>query len=185
MPHIWRELTMSNNNTNSSPLDKTFEYNKRKLKPTDYVRSWIEEKVSEYVHQIGIMPQEIPKVVFSRKEVLAMPKELTAGRRSVTHKYLGVCFRKARTILINVKKHASYAALKHTIIHELVHYRFRYLKHGKGFEDRISQVLRGKRYKLKVLYPEILHYLPLIIKITKTRYNIFFIIVNDLIAGIC
>ena len=176
---------MSNNNTNSSPLDKTFEYNKRKLKPTDYVRSWIEEKVSEYVHQIGIMPQEIPKVVFSRKEVLAMPKELTAGRRSVTHKYLGVCFRKARTILINVKKHASYAALKHTIIHELVHYRFRYLKHGKGFEDRISQVLRGKRYKLKVLYPEILHYLPLIIKITKTRYNIFFIIVNDLIAGIC
>ncbi|HJT49027.1 MAG TPA: hypothetical protein VJ729_12670 [Nitrososphaeraceae archaeon] len=144
---------MSNNNTNSPPLDKTFEYNKCRLKPTDYVRSWVENKVREYGQQIGIAPQEIPLVVFSRKEVLAMPKELTAGRRTVTHKCLGICFRKARTILINVKKHTTYPDLRHTIVHELVHYRFRYLKHGIRFENRISLILRGKRYGVKALYP--------------------------------
>jgi hypothetical protein len=57
-------------------------------------------------------------------------------------------------ILINVKKHSSYEDLKHTIIHELVHYRFRYLKHGIRFENRLSLIQKGKRYKAKVLYPE-------------------------------
>jgi hypothetical protein len=144
---------MSNNNK-SSPSDKTFGHNKRRLKPTDYVKSWIEKKVREYGQQIGIAAQEIPNIVFTRREVLTMPKELTAGRRTVTHKCLGICFCRAKTILINVKKHTSYEDLKHTIVHELVHYRFRYLKHGMRFEKRISLIQRGKRYKVKALFPE-------------------------------
>jgi hypothetical protein len=145
---------MPNNNITPSPLDKTFEPNRWRLRPTDYVKSWIEKKVREYGQQIGITAQEMPDIVFTRREVLAMPKELTAGRRTVTHKCLGICFCRARTILINVKKHTSYDDLKHTIVHELVHYRFRYLKHGMRFEKRISLIQRGKRYNVKVLYPE-------------------------------
>ena len=145
---------MPDNNTESSPIDKTFEHNRRRLKPTDYVKSWIEKKVVEYGEQIGITVQEIPRVVFTRREVLSMSKELTAGRRTVTHKCLGICFCRAKTILINVKKHTSYEDLKHTIIHELVHYRFRYLKHGTRFKKRISLIQIGKRYKVKILYPE-------------------------------
>jgi hypothetical protein len=144
---------MSNNNK-SSLSHKTFGSNKHTLRPTNYVKSWIEKQVRQYGQQIGITAQEIPNMVFTRREVLAMPKELTAGRRTVTHKCLGICFRRAKTILINVKKHTSYEDLKHTIVHELVHYRFRYLKHSNRFEKRISLVLRGKRYKVKVLYIE-------------------------------
>ena len=144
---------MSDSNR-SSLAHKTFADNKRQLKPTDYLRSWIEKTVTEYGQQIGITAHEMPNIVFTRRELLAMPKELTAGRRTVSHKYLGICFRSARTILINVKKHTSYEDLKHTVVHELVHYRFRYLRHGMRFKNRISLIQRGKRYKVKVLYPE-------------------------------
>src|SRR5918911_4319511 len=142
---------MSNSNR-SSLAHKTFADNKRQLKPTDYLRSWIEKTVTEYGQQIGITAHEMPNIVFTRRELLAMPKELTAGRRTVSHKYLGICFRSARTILINVKKHTSYEDLKHTVVHELVHYRFRYLKHGMRFENRISLIQRGKGYEVKALY---------------------------------
>ena len=142
------------NDNKPSPSDKTFGCKKYRLKPTSYIKSWIEEKVREYGQQIGVRSPDMPKVVFSRKEVLSIPKELTSGRRTVTHKYLGICFRRAKTILINVKKHTSHEDLKHTIVHELVHYRFRYLKHGMRFENRISLIQRGKRYKVKALYPE-------------------------------
>jgi hypothetical protein len=144
---------MSNSNR-SSLAHKTFADNKRQLKPTDYLRSWIEKTVRKYGQQIGITANAMPNIVFTRRELLAMSKELTAGRRTVTHKYLGICFRRARTILINVKKHTSHEDLKHTIVHELVHYRFRYLRHGMRFKNRISLIQRGKRYKVKVLYPE-------------------------------
>jgi hypothetical protein len=146
---------MSHSNI-SYPFDKTFDFKNRKrtLKPSSHVRFWIEKTITEYGQQIGITPHEMPNIVFTRRELLAMPKELTAGRRTVSHKYLGICFRSARTILINVKKHTSYEDLKHTIVHELVHYRFRYLKHGMRFENRISLIQRGKRYKVKILYPE-------------------------------
>lgn len=128
--------------------------NKRTLKLTEYRKRWVHNQLRKYAEQIGIIEQEIPNLVFSRKEVLAMPIELTAGRRTVTHKCFGICFRRARTVLINVKKHTSYADLKHTIVHELVHYRFRYLKHGTRFENRISLILKGKRYGSKLLYSE-------------------------------
>jgi hypothetical protein len=134
--------------------DKTFAFvsSKHTLKPTGYLQYWVKKKVREYGQQIGIT--ETPNTVFTRKEVLGMPKEFTAGRRTVTHKYFGICFCRAKTILINVKKYTSYEDLKHTIVHELVHYRFRYLKHGTTFESRISAIQRGKRYKVKLLYPE-------------------------------
>ena len=140
---------MSNNNR-PSLSGKSSVVNEHQLKPTDYVKSWIEYKAREDRYQTGITPQEMPNIVFTRKEVLAMPEELTAGRRTVTYKYLGICFCRARTILINVKKHTSYADSKHTIVHELVHYRFRYLKHGKEFEKRIFMILGGKSIKLKI-----------------------------------
>ncbi|HZD33575.1 MAG TPA: hypothetical protein VE130_00075 [Nitrososphaeraceae archaeon] len=147
---------MTNNSlTFIAPNDKLrAANNKRKLRPTEYLRSWIAQKVRKYAEQIGITAQETPNIVFTRREVFTMPKELTAGRRTVTHKCLGICFPRAKTILINVKKHTSYEDLKRTIVYELVHYRFRYLKHGVEFEKRISLIQRGKRYKVKVLYPE-------------------------------
>jgi hypothetical protein len=132
--------------------DKTFVGNiKPTLKLTEYRKALVLNQFRKYAEQIGITERDIPSIVFTRKEVLEMPKELTAGRRTVTHKCLGICFRRARTILIHVKKHRSLQELRHTIVHELVHYRFSYLKHGKKFEHRIDHILRGKRYPVKDL----------------------------------
>jgi hypothetical protein len=178
-----RQRVMSYSNR-SSLSDKTFDDDKRSLKPTDYVTSWIQKKTIEYGQQIGITAQDMPKVVFTRKEVLAMPKDLTVGRRTVTHKCLGICFRRAKTILINVKKHTSYEDLKHTIVHELVHYRFGYLKHGMRFEKRISLIQRGKRYKVKFLYGE---NPPLSSSYKQDHENTLqhILTVNSLVASIC
>jgi hypothetical protein len=35
------------------------------------------------------------------------------------------------------------------MVHELVHYRFRYMSHGRKFGDRIMDILRGKEYARK------------------------------------
>jgi hypothetical protein len=123
-----------------------------RLSPTDDIKSWIEKELRKYAKQIGITDYDISDVFFSEEEVNAMPLELTAGIRNVTFKCYGACLIEAKTIFINVKKHTSFERLKHTIVHELVHYRFRYLKHGRKFEKRISLILGGKRYRTKSLY---------------------------------
>lgn len=135
------------------------------MKLTEYKKTWIRKQVAKYAQQIGVSEKDMPAIIFTRKEVLALPKELTAGRRTVTHKCLGICFRHAKTILIHVKKHRSAQDLKHTIVHELVHYRFRYLKHGRKFEDRINLIMnKGKRYPLKKLYLQTAPISPLLLE---------------------
>jgi hypothetical protein len=126
--------------------------NKRTLKLTEYRKTWIHNQVRKYAAQIGIIANDMPHVFYTRKEVLAIPKDLTAGGRTVTHKCYGICFYRAKTILINVKKHRSFKDLRDTIVHELVHYRFSYLKHGAKFESRIALIKAGKKYKVKLLY---------------------------------
>jgi hypothetical protein len=133
--------------------DKSYvTHNKRILRLTEIRKSRIREEVRKRAEQVGIKKQDTPALVFTRKEVLALPTDLTAGRRTVTGKYLGICFNEAKTILINVKKHTSFQEIRHTAVHELVHYRFRYLNHGKDFEHRIELILQGKKYPVKDLY---------------------------------
>ncbi len=35
------------------------------------------------------------------------------------------------------------------LVHELVHYRFDYMSHGKDFEKRINEVLSGREFPRK------------------------------------
>lgn len=128
--------------------------NKGTLRLTEYRKTWVLSQVRKYAEQIGITEEDMPNSVFSRIEVLAMPKELTAGTRTVTHTSLGIYFHNAKTIFINVKYHTSFEHLRDTIVHELVHYRFRYLRHGRRFEYRISLIVEGKRYKIKSFHAE-------------------------------
>jgi hypothetical protein len=39
------------------------------------------------------------------------------------------------------------------LVHELVHYRFPYMKHGVKFGERIEQILEGKRFESKHITP--------------------------------
>jgi hypothetical protein len=50
------------------------------------------------------------------------------------------------------KHKATYRDYQHTLVHELVHYRFEYLQHGAKFEQRIREILRGKVFPQKLLF---------------------------------
>ena len=48
-----------------------------------------------------------------------------------------------------VKYKRTYRSYLEVLVHELVHYRFAYLGHGKKFHQRIKEVLRGRTFEPK------------------------------------
>ncbi|MEM3143403.1 MAG: hypothetical protein QXW91_02100 [Candidatus Nitrosotenuis sp.] len=107
------------------------------------LRLAILEKVGIFSSHLSISE---PQVLLTTKEVLEMPKELTAGRRTTAYKYYGVSYMLHNLVFINVKKIPDEKALDNTIAHELVHLRFPYLAHGRRFNKYVRQVLRGKTF---------------------------------------
>lgn len=107
------------------------------------LRLSILEKAGIYSSHLSI-PE--PKLLLTTKEVLDVPKDLTAGRRTTAYKYYGVSYLLHNLVFINVKKIPDEKALDNTIAHELVHLRFPYLAHGKRFNKYVRQVLRGKTF---------------------------------------
>lgn len=101
------------------------------------------EKVGIYSNRFSI-PE--PKVLFTPKEVLEMPKEMTEGRRTSAYKYYGVSYMQENLIFINVKKISDQKSLDNTIVHELIHMRFPYLSHGRRFNKLVLKGLRGKTF---------------------------------------
>ena len=101
------------------------------------------EKVGIYSNRFSI--QE-PKILFTTKEVLDMPKEITEGRRTSAYKYYGVSYLQENLIFINVRKIPDEKSLENTIVHELIHMRFPYMSHGKRFNKLIRQGLKGKSF---------------------------------------
>jgi hypothetical protein len=112
-----------------------------KLNPD--LRLSILEKIGIYSGRLSISE---PKVLLTSKEVLEMPKEITAGRRTTAYKYYGVSYMQHNLVFINVKKIPDEKALDDTIAHELVHLRFKYLSHGRRFNKLVRQVLKGKTF---------------------------------------
>jgi Zn-dependent peptidase ImmA (M78 family) len=107
------------------------------------IKLQILEKVGIYSNRFSI--QE-PKILFTTKEVLDMPKEITEGRRTSAYKYYGVSYLQENLIFINVRKISDEKSLENTIVHELIHMRFPYLSHGRRFNKLIRQGLRGKSF---------------------------------------
>ena len=101
------------------------------------------EKVGVYSERFSITE---PKVLFTQKEVLDAPREITEGRRTTAYKYYGVAYFYQKTIFLNVKRIPDEKVLENTIVHELIHMRFPYLGHGKRFNKLVRQGLRGKRF---------------------------------------
>jgi hypothetical protein len=107
------------------------------------LRLGILEKIGIYSSRLSI-PE--PRTLLTSKEVLDMPKELTAGRRTTAYKYYGVSYMQHNLVFINVKKIPDEKTLDDTIAHELVHLRFPYLSHGRRFNKLVRQVLKGKTF---------------------------------------
>ena len=104
----------------------------------------------EILEKVGICSNRFsiqePKVLFTTKEVLDMPKEITEGRRTSAYKYYGVSYLQENLIFINVRKIPDEKSLENTIVHELIHMRFPYMSHGKRFNKLIRQGLKGKSF---------------------------------------
>lgn len=113
------------------------------MKLTPDLRLDILESVGIYATRFSIMP---PRVLMSTKEVLDMPREVTAGRRTTAYKYYGTAYLKYNTVFINVRKIPDMKSLEDTIVHELIHVRFPYLSHGKRFEELVRKGLKGARF---------------------------------------
>ena len=115
---------------------------------------WLQEQLVLRCEQMGI--QDIPRLIFTTRDVLNMPVEQTEGRRVSAYKYLGVCYRDAKTILVNIRHKAikrlnggKFGTAEETLIHELVHYRFVHLNHGKEFNKRVRDIKHGKVWPMK------------------------------------
>ena len=107
------------------------------------LRFKILEKTGIYANRFAI--QE-PRILFTTREVLEMPKEITEGRRTSAYKYYGVSYMQHNMIFLNIRKLPDEKALENTIVHELIHLRFPYLSHGKRFNRLVRQGLAGKRF---------------------------------------
>jgi len=113
------------------------------LKFNDDVRFRILENTGIYANRFGISE---PKVLFTTREVLEMPKNMTEGRRTSAYKYYGVSYMQHNMIFLNIRKLPDEKSLENTIVHELIHLRFPYLSHGKRFNKQVRKGLAGKTF---------------------------------------
>lgn len=107
----------------------------------DDLRLRILEMVGIYSARLSI-PE--PQVLMSTREVLAVPRKLTRGRRSTAYRYYGVAYTGCSMVFVNVRKIPDERALNETVAHELVHMRFPYLSHGRRFNLLVRQVRAGR-----------------------------------------
>lgn len=121
------------------------------MKLTEFRKAWIDREIERYAKQLGIPGQEIPRIVLTRKEWLALPGELTKGRRTTTHRVYGTIIPPKYTLVfLNVRKHKTLRELRKTIIHQLWLCRFRIAtKHRDIMGERIGQLLRGRHFSLR------------------------------------
>jgi hypothetical protein len=128
-------------------------------------------------NQIGILPKERPTLITDRKEMhdilLNNPHCYKSGNPRADKRTggYGQCVYSLRTVFVDaaprkyhrttyhgrkgnrykiVKKvKATYRDKLHTLVEELVHYRFAYLQEGRILEKRIQEVLRGRTFEPK------------------------------------
>lgn len=130
----------------------------------------LQQDLKKYCKQIGVSDEEIPRLIMNKNEM----KEVGANWK---YKYLrlsnnyGVCYPKYKTIFVDlnrkvyrpklyprkehkiaIRKKTTYTDFRHTLVHELVHYRWKSMPHGVKFEQRIKEILKGKTFPVKQLY---------------------------------
>jgi len=114
------------------------------MRLTEFRKAWIYKVIRYRVEQIGMPKQEIPRIILTRKDWLALPKELTHGLRTTTYKNLAIIKPRSRIMFLNVRSHSSLRQLRETIIAELVRYWFPDLRHNSQFQQLKKALLKGK-----------------------------------------
>jgi hypothetical protein len=129
------------------------------MKLTSHKKQWVLDRVDKYCQLLQIEP---PTVILTRKEYEDWKEQKREERRQRLIKlcgfayngymrvgrgsrYLGVCHRIDKMIVILIKKSPNLSRLDQTIRHELIHYaRPSYNHHSKEFRDRMERLLKGK-----------------------------------------
>ena len=134
----------------------------------------------KYCKQIGILDSDELRLITNRKEYneLAAKHNDTGAHKAIDKNCLGKCEYSIRAIFVNespylkhgvthrmihgkgrmkgyyklVPKRWNYYEQRHTLVHELVHYRFPYMNHGREFDDRIEQILKGRTFEPKHIH---------------------------------
>src|SRR5919197_6003237 len=120
--------------------------------------------LAKYARQIGIPPNEVPKLIINKKEM----QELLVTKSQMNAPVLyndksktpyGLCISNIRTIFVDVHRIIEEEEIQSTdyphtafmqdttLVHELVHYRFPYMQHGEKFEERTREILRGQVFE--------------------------------------
>jgi hypothetical protein len=140
-------------------------------------RAKLQQDLVKYSKQIGILDNEIPRLILDRKEM----RSLVQGKIQDDNRIAGCgqCFYPIRTIFVDgsrriykdyvrckgkklyeshlngywrpviASRKIRYNDILHTLVHELVHYRFAYLSHGPRFEQRIKEILQDRTFEPK------------------------------------
>ncbi len=126
------------------------------MKLTPSLQKFINSEIEKWSKNMSVLLSV--NVLTKTKQVLDLPRSFTEGRRTSAYKYLGVAFLEPldskHVVFLNVLKHKSRTELRHTIVHELVHFRFPYLSHGYGFDFIINSVLKGKQLDSCLMTPD-------------------------------
>jgi hypothetical protein len=127
--------------------------------------------------QIGILPNERPRLITDRQEMhdikLNHPRAFRTDSKLADKRTpgYGECIYRLRTVFVDTARHkyqerkfmgrkgsryqmfrtrrARYSHFLHTLVHELVHYRWPYFREGRTQEKRVVEVLRGKIFEPK------------------------------------
>lgn len=132
----------------------------------------LQQDLKKYCKQIGVSEEEIPRLIVDKKEMLEVGSKWGYEHLRLSNNY-GVYYGEHKTIFVDlnrriyhpkrypvkeykhkprITKKTTYLDFRHTLIHELVHHRWKSIPHGVKFEQRIKEILRGKTFPLKQLY---------------------------------
>jgi hypothetical protein len=147
----------------------------------------LQEDIKKYSIQIGILPEDIPRLVTSRIKMTQIildhrPDDyyyLDKINRRMRRKFEGVWFPQWNIIYVNVTiprrdtynrdslimdDEVIYSQFKETLVHELVHCRFPELKHGKYCYSSYSNTTFNRRVKQilkgKTFEPKLINRIP-------------------------
>ena len=99
------------------------------------------ELCKKYCQQLGVTT--IPKLVWSNAEAQRLSSVLIPRGQGDT---LGICYQHLNVIYLGLEKHLNIVEMEETLRHELIHYRFPELKHGKEFQYHIDSLALGETW---------------------------------------
>jgi len=109
-------------------------------------RQILRHDLAKYCKQIGVIGYEVPELAFDKKDLMILrPRKRYPTKRS---NLWGCCYADKRLLFVNLEAHKDLRQLRHTLLHEILHYRFEHLSH-KDMERRMRLIHQGKTYPEK------------------------------------